>query len=158
MQLGAFIASMQGLIRDRFADFPTCELYTGQFNPELDDTLSHKAPSLFTGVVSLTEAPVERALYDIDVNFATVLVLSTLNRYERDIAGWNYVEKLLVTLDNASCILNQSNVARVVNVVKTDRIASDPSKNYSNPGYSYWTVQWSISYRYDTVTPGEYNA
>jgi hypothetical protein len=156
MRLSSFMQQVQSDISRSFADFPTCELYVGQFNPELDQGLSHKAPALFTGLVNMASELENRAIYDVVLNIASVIVVSELDRHERELKGLDYIEKFLLTLDTLSCLGNQANVPRVESVVKTDRVSVDANNRYTNAGYSYWTILWSLPYRLNTVMPGEY--
>jgi hypothetical protein len=135
-------------LRLAFPEYLAVEEYVGQFNPEDDTKVVHATPSLFYGITNGVKTEETLATYDLSLSIACVIVLSDLDKFERNKKGWNDAEILCEATHGISGYNNQANVPVVTTLTKVDR----PTE-LTNAGYSYWILTFTIDWRLNGVLP-----
>lgn len=152
MKFTTFLDKAVEVLRVAFHSHPTVERYVGQFVPAVVDKISHRTPAIFLVYLDGSSGDASDIPFDMEWTLAFVVAYDDLNPLVRDQRGLEAAEKLADSVNLLCQITPQAFAPTIQSVDKTDRASSA-----SNPGYSYWTIVFTIKWRYDQVLPGDYD-
>ena len=146
MRLSEYCNFVVERLGGNFTDFPVVEKFVGQFTPDADKRVSYNCPALYVGLVNAGRSQASVNNFDLQLNFAAVIVLSTLDPNARDVKGWDYAELLASALDTIGMPdTGQTDCPVLGQITKVDKPTSS-----SNAGYSYWAITFAVNFAHDS--------